>query len=603
MIDPRAKKDEAGKYIKKKKKRFFQVGSEAGQHVDKHLINRLQNLAMSWRFIASWLLLGVLMVWVLAIQTRSLTTHYTQIIPRSGGTYIEGVIGPLTNMNPIYATTAADQAVSRLIFSGLMRLDEQNQLVGDLASTVQVDDKASIYTITLKDNLRWHDGASLTAQDVVFTVQTIQNPSARSPLRRSLEGVAVEAVDAQTVKFTLPASFSPFPNILTFGILPKHLLEQYSPSQLRSAPFNGSQPIGAGPFKFQRIVNIDGIDLEERELKVQLTANDDYHLGAPRLDNFTFWVAPNAERLSQIFNDGQLSGAVDLSLEQLDTDSLQIKEHVFSQTSGVFLFFRNSSTLLADAALRRALTQSIDVTNILSKFESPVQQLHGPLLHEQIDYTDNEKQLAYDQSSAIQQLDTLGWIQGPDGIRTKDGQRLSFLITTQAGVGYYQQVVESLKDQFKLVGVEIQADYRDLEGFSESVLKEHVYEDMLVYGINIGIDPDIYAYWHSSQADRNSTIRLNLSEYSSDAADEALEAGRSRVEKDIRISKYRDFLSIWKNDAPAIALYRPTFNYYTLENVRGPEGEVLESPAERFRDVHLWTTLTSRQRYYDEQKL
>lgn len=603
MIDPKSTKKEAKKYLRGNKKRVIKVGNKASKQVDKHFIDRLQNLARSWRFVASWVLLGILMTWVLAVQARGLDTYYTDLRPRSGGAYSEGVVGPLTNMNPIYSSTAADQAVSRLLFSSLMRYDENNQLVGDLAESIEVDDKASIYILKLKPDLYWHDGAELTAQDVVFTVETIQNPAARSPLRRSLEGVAVEAVDANTVKFTLPASFSPFPNVLTFGILPRHILQQYSPVQLRSAPFNGSEPVGSGPFKFQRIVNVGGVELAERELKVQMVANKTYHLGEPRLEGFTVWVAPNAERLTEIFNEGQLTGALDLILDQVDSDKLEPLETTFKQTGGVFLFLKTTNPTLSDAALRRALTKSVNVSQVDRVLVSPAQALVGPLLAEQVSISEDLYQIQFNQEQANAELEALGWVLGPDGIRVKGDQRLSFSITTQIGVTNYANIVEELQAQYKQVGVEIVADYREADGFAETVLKDHVYDDMLLYGINIGADPDVYAFWHSSQADRNSTIRLNLSEYSSDAADEALEAGRSRVDPATRETKYLDFLRIWREDAPAIGLYRPNFSYFTLKNVRGPQGSILTDSSKRFRDVHLWTSLVERVRYYEDPEL
>ncbi|MCA9349195.1 peptide ABC transporter substrate-binding protein [Candidatus Saccharibacteria bacterium] len=601
-MEPKPKKLKTKKYIRDKKRTLIQAGDDASKHIDKHLISRFANLALSWRFVVSWLLLSVLMVWVLAIQTRSLSSHYTQLLPKPGGTYIEGIQGPLTNMNPLYATTTADKAVSKLIFSSLMKYNVEDQLVGDLAESITSDEKASIFTVKLKPDLKWHDGEKLTAHDVVFTVQTIQDPSSRSPLRRSLEGVSVEAVDENTVKFTLPASFSPFPSVLTFGIIPKHILGDLSPTQLRSSSFNGSQPIGTGPFVFQRIVHISGVDPIEKELQVQLTAYEDYHFGRPQLDAFTFWVAPTSERLAEIFNDGQLSGVTDITFDQIDVD-MDVAENIFNQTSGVFLFYKNTNELLKDTRLRRALTQAIDVSELIRELDQPVQRIYGPLLPDQIDYDSDDRELEYNFKSAAKRLDELGWKLNVDGIREKNGQKLEFKITTQEGVKNYLDLAEGIKAQLANIGIIINIETIPADSFADVALYEHSYQDMLIYGINIGVDPDVYAFWHSSQTDRNSTIRLNLSEYRSDAADEALESGRSRVETDIRQNKYHDFLNIWRSDAPALAIYQPTFSYFTLKHVHGPAGNELRSPTERFRDVHLWTTLTSRIRYYQEQRL
>ena len=601
MIDPKVTKEDAGKYIKRKKRGAFRAGVEANKQVDIHFINRLQNLAHSWRFVLSWLLLASLLVWVLAIQTRSLRTYYTQIVPQEGGTYVEGIIGPLTNMNPIYATTSADQAVSRLLFSGLMKYDADNQLIGDLAESIESDDKASVFTVKLKPDLTWHDGTPLTSQDIAYTVRTIQDPDAKSPLFRSWEGVRVEAIDSQTISFTLPGSFSPFPHLLTFGVLPRHLLLDYTSSQLRSVTFNSSEPIGSGPFEFQRIVNVNESGSENNEIKVQLTAYENYHQGRPKLDAFTFWVADSEDRLTDIFNEGQLNGAAQIIDQEIEREELGVSESVFGQTSGVYMFYKTTSTQLSDVKMRSALTKILDIKLVLGALERPVQRIYGPLLPGQLGYRAGITQTATDIEAGQTELTGLGWQTEADGFRYKNGEKLTLTITTQKDTEY-QLIADEIVRQLREQGVDARLDLRDLSGFAENVLLNHVYSDILVYGINLGADPDVYSFWHSSQADKNSTVRLNLSEYSSDEADEALEGGRSRVEPDVREVKYQTFVDQWIKDVPAVALYRPQLIYYNLRNVRGPEGGILRNQIDRYRDVDMWTVLTERIEYQEGQE-
>src|SRR5690606_16939246 len=145
-----------------------------------------------------WMFLLVLLSGGVIAQTRGLSRFYQQLAPAPGGTYTEGIIGAFTNANPIYATGPVDTAVSRLVFSGLMQYDSYNNLVGDIATRLESNLQASVYTAHLRDDVYWQDGEKLTADDVVFTYQTIQNPDAKSPLLPNWQSVKIEAKDDKT---------------------------------------------------------------------------------------------------------------------------------------------------------------------------------------------------------------------------------------------------------------------------------------------------------------------------------------------------------------------------------------------------------------------
>src|SRR5690606_15241267 len=118
--------------------------------------------------------------------------YYLSLQPATGGIYSEGILGTFTNANPIYAASSVDNSVENLVFAGLFTFDGTNKLVGELAEDWKVDDRGLSYTVTLKDNLTWHDGKPLTADDVVFTYSMIKNPDAKSPLASSWQGIKVE---------------------------------------------------------------------------------------------------------------------------------------------------------------------------------------------------------------------------------------------------------------------------------------------------------------------------------------------------------------------------------------------------------------------------
>jgi peptide/nickel transport system substrate-binding protein len=115
-----------------------------------------------------------------------------------------------------------------------------------------------------------------------------------------------------------------------------------------------------------------------------------------------------------------------------------------------------------------------------------------------------------------------------------------------------------------------------------------------LYGVSVGVDPDVYVYWHSSQADALSPVRLNLSEYKSSQADASLEAGRTRLDPALRTEKYKPFLQAWQADAPALGMYQPRFLYITHGQVFGLSQHAVNSDADRFTNVQNWEVRQAR---------
>src|SRR5690606_3753594 len=134
------------------------------------------------RFVFAWVLLFSLLITGVVMQNRALSRFYQTLEPGKGGIFTEGIVGSFTNANPVYAIDPVDASVSRLVFSGLLKYNDRNKLVPDLAESVQADSRGITYTAKLRQNALWHDGKPVTAEDVVFTYQTIQKPDARSPL-------------------------------------------------------------------------------------------------------------------------------------------------------------------------------------------------------------------------------------------------------------------------------------------------------------------------------------------------------------------------------------------------------------------------------------
>ncbi len=570
--------------VRRSRRQVEDIGTQAEEQLDRHLFKRLNKFLNVRRFIAAWILFVLLLIAGVFMQIRGLGEHYLSAQPAPGGIYVEGVLGSFTNANPLYANNSVDSSVSRLVFASLLKYDQNHQLVGDLADSYSSDDRGSTYTVHLRPNLKWHDGQPLTADDVVFTYQSIQNPDAQSPFASSWRGINVTAKDPQTVVFVLPNALSAFPYSLTTGIVPKHLLAGIPITQLRSVSFNVTKPIGSGPFKWEAI-EVKGQTPETREQQIALLPFEDYHAGKPKLGKFIIRSFHNEANMTQSFKNNELNGMAGLN----DTpeglkDDINIYEHNIPLLSEVLVFLKNSNEILQDVKVRQALTRATNTAQVITALGHPVIPAKEPLLQSQVGYDKTLQELNYDPAQAKVLLDAAGWKVGAGGVRYKDGKKLTIKLYAQNN-SEYTKVTNNLQQQWQAVGVDAQV-FLQPDTDLQSTVGFHNY-DALVYGIGIGVDPDVLAYWHSSQADINSA-HLNLSEYKSQAADKALEAGRTRTDPAIRAVKYHPFLQAWHDDAPAIALYQPRFLYITRGQVFNFKPVSMVGGPDRYANVENW---------------
>lgn len=572
--------------IRRSRKQVETIGVQAEEHIEQHFFRRLTRLFEVRRFVLGWIFLLILLGGGVTIQIRSLSNQFLELKPAAGGNYSEGMIGSFTNASPLYASGLVDATVSRLVFASLLKYDSNNRLVGDLAENWKASADGKVYTVTLKPNLKWHDGKRLTADDVVFTFQTIQNPDAKSPLFHGWQGVVVKAVDPNTVTFTLSSPLAPFVYGLTTGIVPKHSLKDIQPAQLRSSSFNTQHPVGSGPFKWEAIETLgNGVDSNLQH--IGLVANRDYHGGAPKIQQFKISTYANESQLIDGFKRQEVNSIVGLDRVP---DSLAKEDGLIERnvplTAENMVFLRTSSELLSDIKIRQALIQAVNVPAIVKSLKYPAIIADEPLLRKQLGYNPALRQLSTNVEAANKLLDDAGWKLTPgESIRSKGATKLTLKFFAQNNADYVA-VSQQIQKAWQAIGVGANVTLLN-DSELQSIINSRSY-DALLYGISVGVDPDVFAYWHSSQADPRAVSRLNLSDYKSTAGDKSLEAGRSRIDLDVRAAKYTPFLQNWKNDVPAIALYQPRFLYITRGVLFGYEPKSVNTAADRFNNVENW---------------
>lgn len=579
--------------IKRTTKQASEFSTATDDSVERYIIKRLARLLEVKRFLAGWIGLIVLISVASILQFKSLAQHHLVLTPSSGGIFREGIVGGFSNANPIYAQNEVDASVSKLVFSGLFKYDESGKLVPDLAEKYELDSSETSYTVTLKNDLKWHDGKPLTAKDVVFTYNTIQNSEVKSYLYSSWQGVNIKASGDMKVIFKLSNALSAFPHSLTNGIIPEHILSKISPSQLRSSKFNNLTPVGCGPFKFQSI-NLESDNNEVNSIIV-LVPFKDYHEGLPKLERFIVRAYQNESSLVDAFNKKDIDSINGLKTLPGDFGAnSSAAEYRISLSSEVMVFFKNTEPILNSKDIRKALVLGINKTEALQTLKYPVLPITEPLLSDHVGFDKALAQETNKKDEANQILETLGWKRDTKtGIRSKDGQPLKFRLFS-SGSAEFSGLTSSLQKQWRELGVQVDVVLETSADLQTNV-NNHEY-DALLYGISVGSDPDVYAYWHSTQADIRSATRLNLSEYKSAVADKALEAGRTRSDTSNRAAKYKPFLQAWHDDYPALALYQQQFLYITSNNFSGLNSTLMHASTDRYTNVVNWTIKKSNQK-------
>ena len=570
---------------KKMSKRMKKAEGATTRHAHKFIVNRLDNIRSVRRQIIGWLVLVGCMVAAVGLQLMWFQQSYLAKAADPGGTYAEASLGPIDTLNPLFAASSAEVAASHLMFSSLYTYDKTGHLSGDVAQDIQVDPTGMIYTVKLRPGVSWHDGTLLTAKDVAFTVNLIKNPETRSPLRVNWQEVTVRALDDMTVQFQLPATYAAFPFALTFAVLPQHILKDVLPGAIRENSFSRA-PVGSGPFSFRLLQTADA---STGHKVVHMTASENYYKGTPKLNRFEIHAYNTQEDIMRALKTGEVSAASDVSSNSVD----RINKHNYHATShpvnsGVYTLFNVTNPILKDPVVRQALQQGTDTQAIRKELPGNAPALDLPFVSGQLTGDDVPHAAPVNVKNAEALLDGAGW-KLVGGVRQKEAQKLTLKITTTKN-DEYEKVLELLAGQWRRLGVSVTTEVIDTTNpsinFVQNTLQPRNY-DVLLYELLIGADPDVYAYWHSSQGGMSG---YNFSNYNNQTADTALASARSSLSSELRNAKYKTFARQWLKDVPAIGLYQPVAQYISSNHSRSIDDNTkLVSASDRYADVLYWS--------------
>jgi peptide/nickel transport system substrate-binding protein len=539
-------------------------------------------------------LLAVIIGSVIALPVTAFY-HYTLAQPAFGGKIVEGILGEPRLVNPLLSqTNDADRDLVSLIYSGLLKYNEEGKLMPDLAKSYDISSDGLNYTVYLNENAKWHDSGikgierKVTADDVVFTVRTAQNPDYASPQRISWQGVEVEKVNDFTVIFKLKNKYAQFLNNLTMGILPEHIWQEVKPINFAISDYN-LKPVGSGYFAFDKLKK----NRLGRIASYELSAHKAHFAQRPYIDKIELRFFDSEDEMIGAYNRNEIENIGIISAQNLDKlkfrKRINIQEVKLPRYFGVF-FNQNQSKPLSDKNVRLALHHATDRQALIKKIlQNYGIMVNSPMIGGILDINSDVKTFEYDVQRAKEILSAGGW-GNPDerGILSKNNEKLFIKITTSTWPELVE-VAAVLKEQWKAAGVDVEIESLPISQLQQ-IIKERTYQSLL-FGEILNIDPDPFSLWHSSQKREPG---LNLALYDNKAADTLLEEARQTLNPLERMRKYDDFQKLVIEDIPALFLYSPYYLYGQAKRVHGFNTHIISMPSDRFANVGNWYINTDR---------
>ncbi|MGA2417829.1 MAG: ABC transporter substrate-binding protein [Candidatus Staskawiczbacteria bacterium] len=359
----------------------------------------------------------------------------TKVAPGYGGTYTEGVVGQPRFINPIYGETDdIDRTLIDLVYSGLMTYDKDGKIVNDLVKSYQVSDDGKTYTFLLKDDLFWQDGMPLTADDVIYTIKTIQNSDYKSPQRANWLDVDVQKISDKSFAFSLNAPYNSFLENCTVKIIPSHIWKNVLPENAALSSYN-LQPIGSGPYTILSVNQANTGFIKS----LGLMANQKYYNKLPYISNIYFQFFSNKDDLIKAANQKTIDG---FSVTDLDDNQASAEKEVrqgwnanekfdvysFSMPRYFAVFFNTDpSKILSDSNITQALNYAVNKPELVQKiedsFKEKVSVVDSPILPDYFGYSAPTITYDFNTDAANKLLDKSGYKDSGNGQRAKPNNK------------------------------------------------------------------------------------------------------------------------------------------------------------------------------------
>jgi peptide/nickel transport system substrate-binding protein len=469
--------------------------------------------------------------------------------PEYGGTAVVGVMADFQAFNPVTNTALlTDEVMKHMLFTPLIQYSDDLEVQPHLAESWDLDENG--VTFRLRQDVRWHDGEPVTAEDVKFTFDLAKNPDAASLLGSAYLTMVESAtvVDPYTIRFDFVAPHAQPLDAFWWPPLPRHLLGEVSAAELTQSDFNAN-PVGSGPFRFASW---------DRGQRLTLDANTEYPEslgGRPYLDRVVFRVIPEATTMLTEL----MAGAADMIGWTLLPDQAQqlmgqsgIDVRRFPSREFTYIGLNNQRPQFQDAETRRALAMAIDrpqiIAALLHDFATPASGMipgWSPM-------DPGIDPVPHDVEGARQLLASAGWQAGPNGRLQRGGQPLSFTLLVNAANRTHQDIATVIQQQLQQIGAAV--EIRTVE--FQTMLREHRARNYDAVISNWTLDTfkvDPTPLFSCEQA--RTPESANRAGYCSEQADQLMQQGLRTTDAGQSEQTWGQFSQLLQQDQPIIFLH------------------------------------------------
>jgi peptide/nickel transport system substrate-binding protein len=472
----------------------------------------------------------------------------------------------VTVLHPLMTANEVDQGVWWNLFTPLWLLDAQGKFVPMLAKAVPTLENGGIsadgltWRVELRSDVKWHDGKPLTAEDVRYSMALMKNPAFRARNRTAFELIATVSVEGDNViTWKLKEPYAPLTSVLSWTfIVPAHILSQ-DPDP--NSPKFAAAPIGTGPYRFVSRKTGDHVILE---------ANPNYFGKPPGLNRLIFKYVPDLNAMYTQFKTGEIDY---IGLQGIPTNFYKEatalrgrRVHTAHKPSVENLTLNLGHPALADKAVRKALNIAIDRQAICDQvYDGLPKPANSYLVPTHWAYNANLPKPEFDPKKAAAMLDQAGWVRGPDGIRVKNGVRLSFTNSTVTGNQLRAQTQQLIADDFKKIGVEMQIKNLVAAVLWADFWRNSEFDSLLTAPTyTIASDPDVTHRFGSGAIPKETKTGSNVSQYKSPGVDALLAKGRQEYNVAKRKEIYAKVQELIMDDLP----FLPLFNSVEIEGTK-----------------------------------
>jgi peptide/nickel transport system substrate-binding protein len=399
-------------------------------------------------------------------------------------------------------------------------------------------------------------------------------------------------LNEKNFKLTLPEPYVPFIDYLTFGVLPKHLLESVPPGEMADADFN-INPVGSGPYRFDHLI------LESGQITgVVLTLSTNYYGTSPFIEQAVFRYYPTSAAAFDAYQQGDVLSVSQITSEMLsaalEEPNLSVYTSRLPQISFVlFNLNKPEVAFLQDAKVRHALMLGLNRPYIINTFmHGQAVITDGPILPGSWAYHDGIEHFEYNPDEAINILKGEGYVIPAEGgdVRAKEGNPLVFTMLHPDDT-VHTQIAQTIEEEWALIGVRVDLQAVPYDQLAADFLASRDYQAALVdLDISRTPDPDPYPFWHQAEA----TGGQNYSQWDNRPASEYLEQARVTADYTLRTRLYRNFQVVFAKELPALPLFAPVYSYGVDAQVEGVQVASLYDPSDRLATFANWYLLTRR---------